>query len=461
MSRKPRRLSRRTWLRGAGVACALPYLEAMGMGGAMDNGEAGGLGGDPTGAAPKRLCYVYFPNGASLPPESNPAHRDWSWFPLGEGADYQSTKVLEPLSPLRKKMTVLGGLSHPNSRQVLGHLAGDTWLTGGDLRGSTYQNRISVDQFAARRLGLHTRYPSLVLSTDGGIGYKSRVSTLSFADGGRPIPSENRQRQIFERYFAPSGGATTSERRQSLERRKKIVDLVMEDTASLQRSLGQDDRDRVDEYLTSLSSVEEQISHNEQWLDIPLPQVDGGTIDFDSNPAVDPTAYLRTMFDLMVLAIQTDMTRVLTYMMAREDGMGFGENFPKLALGIKMGHHGISHDQADGHWEEWGRYDRWLAEQFAYFLTRLDHLRDGNGSLLDSTLVLYGSACSTTHNAVNYPLVLAGGSAMGVRHGRYLKQQKETPMSNLFVSMLNTVGIEIEQFADSTGPLEIDAEPLF
>ncbi len=449
MSRQSWRLSRRTWLRGAGVACALPYLEAM------------GFGTEPSGATPKRLCYVYVPNGVSLPPESNPAHREWSWFPLGDGADYQTTKVLEPLGPLRGKMTILGGLSHPNSRNVLGHLAGDTWLTGGDLRGSSYQNRISVDQVAARALARHTRYPSLVLSTDGGIGYKSRVSTLSFGDGGRPIPSENRQRQIFERYFAPSGGATTSQRRQSLERRKKIVDLVMDDTASLQRKLGEDDRQRVDEYLTSLSSVEQQIAHNEQWLDIPLPQFEDGKIDFDSNPAVDPAAYLRTMFDLMVLAIQTDMTRVLTYMMAREDGMGFGENFPKLALGINKGHHGISHDEADGHWEEWGRYDRWLAEQFAYFLTRLDQVRDGNGSLLDSTLVLYGSACSTTHNAVNYPLVLAGGSAMGVRHGRYLKMQEETPMANLFVSMLNTVGIETQQFADSTGPLVTDTHRLF
>ncbi|MCO6045405.1 DUF1552 domain-containing protein [Aeoliella sp. ICT_H6.2] len=443
------KLSRRTWLRGAGVACALPYLEAMGA--ALPAAKS----------APKRLCYVYFPNGASLPPESNPAHSEWSWFPMGEGTDYQFTKVLQPLEGLRSNLSVLGGLSHPNSRQLLGHLAGDTWLTAGDLRGSAYNNQISADQVAARHLGRGTRYPSLVLSTDGGIGYKSRVATLSFGDGGRPIPAENRQREIFERYFSGGAGATTNERRQSLARKKKIVDLVMEDTASLQRQLGQHDRSRMDEYLTSLSSVEEQIQRNEQWLDVPLPEVDSGKIDFDCNPAVDPTAYLRTMFDLMVIAIQTDMTRVLTYMMAREDGMGFGENFPKLALNIKKGHHAISHDQADGHWSEWGSYDRWLAEQFAYFLTRLESLSDDHGSLLDNTLVLYGSACSTTHNAVNYPLVLAGGSAMGVRHGRYIKQHEETPMANLLVSMLNTVGVPTEQFGDSTGPFTTPGEPLF
>ncbi|MEM1303242.1 MAG: DUF1552 domain-containing protein [Planctomycetota bacterium] len=443
------KLSRRTWLRGAGVACALPYLEAMGA---------------TTPAAkdaPRRMCCVYFPNGASLPPKSNPMHSEWSWFPLGEGADYRSTKVLEPLEPLRGKFSILGGLSHPNSRQVLGHLAADTWLTAGDLRNSVYNNRVSADQVAASRLGRHTRYPSLVLSTDGGIGYKSRIATLSFADGGRPIPSENRQREIFERYFVPGGGATTDERRRSLARSQKIVDLVMDDTARLQRRLGTLDRQRMDEYLTSLSAVEQQIERNEAWLNVPLPRVDAERIDFDSNPAVDPTAYLRTMFDLMVLAIQTDLTRVLTYMMAREDGIGFGENFPKLALGIKKGHHGISHDKSDGHWEDWGRYDRWMAEQFAYFLSRLDSLGDERGSLLDSTLVLYGSACSTTHNAVNYPLVLAGGAAMGLRHGHYLRQEEEMPMANLLVSMLNAVGAPTDRFGDSTGRFSAPGHELF
>ncbi len=399
--------------------------------------------------------------GPACHPSRTPAHQEWSWFPLGDGTTYRTTRVLESLEPLRGKLSILGGLSHPNSRNVLGHLAGDTWLTGGDLRGSTYQNQISVDQIAARHLARHTRYPSLVLSTDGGIGYKSRVATLSFGDGGRPIPAQNRQREIFERYFAPNGGASTDERRHSLARRKKIVDLVMEETAALERRLGQHDQQRIDEYMTSLSSVEQQIQRNEQWLDIPLPEVDAGRIDFDSNPAVDPAAYLRTMFDLMVIAIETDMTRVLTYMMAREDGMGFGENFPKLALGIKKGHHAISHDQADGHWEEWGRYDRWLTEQFAYFLTRLDQTHDAHGSLLDNTLVLYGSACSTTHNAVNYPLVLAGGAGIGLRHGHYLKQQEETPLANLFVSMLGVVGVKTDHFADSTGPFAASGHTLF
>jgi len=457
MSNKNWRLDRRTWLRGAGVACALPYLEAMGRAATVPSSAAGGAGGQ----AAKRLCFVYFPNGASLPPTANPAHKLWSWFPMGAGKDYQPTKVLEPLAPHRDKISIFSGLSHPNSRNLLGHLAGDTWLTAGDLRGSVYSNQISVDQVAARQLSHATRYPSLVLSTDGGIGYKSRVSTLSFADGGRPIPSENRQREIFERYFAPGGGGASDARKKSLSRRKKIVDLVMEDTADLQRRLGRHDSEKVEEYLTSLNSIEDQIARNEKWLDVPLPEFDAQSIDFDSNPAVDPAAYLRTMFDLMVLAIQTDMTRVLTYMMAREDGMGFGENFPKLALGINKGHHGISHDKSKGHWEEWGKYDRWLTEQFSYFLTRLDSINDEQGSLLDNTLILYGSACSTTHNAVNYPLVLAGGSNFNVNHGHYLKMSEEQNLSNLFVSMLNTVGIDTESFADSEGAFHSESHQVF
>lgn len=443
MTRSAMRIDRRTLLRGAGVACALPWLEAMSH-------------ASPRRAAapPKRLCYVYFPNGVSLPPASAPEHNDWSWFPLSEGADYQATRVLEPLEPHRDQLTIYGGLSHPNSRNVLGHLAGDTWLTGGDLRGSSYQNRVSVDQVAARTLGRDTRYRSLVLSTDGGIGYRSRIATLSFDNSGQPIPAEHRQRAIFERYFSPPSGSSTAERRKSLARGKKIVDLVLEDASTMRRLVGDADKQRLDEYLSAVNSVEEQIRRNEKWLDKTLVLPDGVEIDLNVAASVDPEGYLRAMFDLMVLAFQTDLTRVATFMMAREDGMGFGENFPKYAIGLKKGHHKISHDKSKGHWAEWGRYDQWLAKQFAYFLDRMRTVSDAHGPLLDRSLVLYGSSCSTTHAAVNYPLVLAGGSAMGVRHGGYRRAAEETPLANLFLSMLQTAGVSADRFSDSTGPLD-------
>lgn len=444
MNQRSWQLNRRTWLRGAGVACVLPYLEAMSWALPL---TAKSKSSDA--AQRKRLCFLYFPNGVSLPPKKNELHKDWNWFPAGKGTKCRFTKVLEPFQPVRGELSVLGGFSHPKSRRLLGHLAGDTWLTGGDLRGSQYLNSISADQVAARHLGHFTRYPSLTFSTDGGIGFKSRISTLSFADGGRPIPAEHSQRAIFERYFSPSGGATTEQRRQGLARGKKIVDLVMEDANSVHRRIGKRDRQKLEEYLTSLSDVEGQIERNETWLNIPMPDVDSSNLDFKVSADVDPQGYIRTMLDLMALAFQTDLTRVITYMIARENGKGFGENFPQLALGINKGHHKISHDKTTGHWAEWGSYDRWLSSQAAYFIERLRSVEDEHGPVLQNTLVLYGSACSSTHNATNYPLVLAGGQQMGVEHRGYHKMPEETPMSNLLLTLLNLAGVEIKQFSDS------------
>jgi hypothetical protein len=443
MSKKPCHLDRRTFLKGLGVACALPYFEGMAMSGVSKFFEP---------EAAKRLCFLYFPNGVSMPPKDSVYHKDWNWFPQGQGTDYKLTKSLSPLAPHRNDISILGGLSHPYSRQVLGHIAGDTWLTGGDLRGE-YKNSISVDQVAAEKLRHHTRFPSLSLSTDGGVGYKSRVSTLSFNASGKPIPSEHRQREIFERYFSASGGAATGDRRKSLAQGKKIVDLVLEDSKSLQHRLGANDKEKLDEYLTSLNQVEEQVKRNEKWLDIPMKEFDASLLNLDVAAAVDPQAYVRSMMDLMVLGFQTDATRVISYMMAREDGMGFGDNFPRLALGLKA-HHSMSHDKSNGHWEDWGRYDQWLAKQFAYFIDKMKNTKDEHGSLLDNTLILYGSACSSTHNATNCPLILAGGSKLGAKHGTYTKfKEKENPLSNLYVNMLNAVDVKTESFSDSTGKL--------
>ena len=383
----------------------------------------------------------------------DPLYKDWNWFPTTEGRNYELTNSLAPLEPFKNKMSILGGLSHPKSRAVLGHLAGDTWLTGGDLRGNDYKNSISVDQIAAQHLSKHTRYPSLVLSTDGGVGYKSRASTLSFDGIGKAIPSEHRQREIFERYFAPAGGGTTEERRKSIQQGKKIVDLVLEDSKNLQKKLGAIDKQKLDEYLTSLNNVEKQIVSNEKWLDVPLKKFDASYVNLDVDATIDPEAYLRATIDLMVIGFQTDMTRVMTNMMAREDGMGLGDNFPKLALGL-TGHHGLTHDKSEGHLLRQAKYDQWLAKQLAYFLERMNTTYDEHGSLLDNTMVLYGSSCSSTHNANNMPLVLAGGSKLGIDHGSYTKfDPKHVPMSNLFVSMLHKLDIPVEKFSDSTGKL--------
>ncbi|MGA0058395.1 MAG: DUF1552 domain-containing protein [Planctomycetota bacterium] len=436
-------LDRRSFLRGAGVACALPYLEAM-------EGAAKRSVGD----APRRMCFVSFPNGAALPDLKDDENRRWRWFPDGEGEAFEFTDVLRAMEPFRKQLSIHGGLSHPLSRELLGHLAGDTWLTAGDARFESYKNRISVDQVAAAALKAETRYPSIALSSDGGVGYKSRVSTLSFDRHGKPIPAESQPRLIFERYFAGQGGTSVAERRQSLGRGKRVVDLVLEDSKQLHRRLGTADQRKLDEFLGSLSQVEEQIERNESWLDRPMKPFDASGIELDALSGVDPNAYLRSMLDLIVLAFETDLTRVATFQMAREDGMGPGDKYPSLALGIKKGHHTISHDNAKGHWEEWGRLDQWYANHFAHFIGRLAAVSDEHGPLLDRSQVLYGSCCSTTHNARNYPLLVGGGTALGIKHGRYtVHDEKHTPMSNLLLSMLRAGGIEAESFGDSTGPL--------
>ena len=443
MSKKSWHLDRRTFIRGLGVTCMLPFFEGMAMTSFSKFAEP---------MSPKRLCFLYFPNGVGLPPKESVYHKKWHWFPMGEGTNYTLSRSLAPLSPFRSEMSIMGGLSHPFSRNVLGHMAGDSFLTGGDLRGE-YKNSVSLDQVAAENLSRYTRFPSLTLSTDGGVGYKSRTSTLSFNSSGRPIPSEHRQREIFERYFSPNGGAPTHERRKSIHQGKKIVDLVLEDSKTLKKRLGSNDKAKLDEYMTSLDQVEKQLNRNEQWLDVPMKDFDASLINLDVDPTAAPEDYVRSMMDLMILGFQTDATRVISYMMAREDGMGFGDNFPKIALGLQ-GHHTISHDRATGHWEDWGRLDRWYARQFAYFIDKMKNTKDVHGSLLDNTLILYGSACSTTHNARNYPLILAGGSKMGLQHGTYTKfEEKEERLSNLFVSMLNRLHIETEEFSDSTGRL--------
>ena len=443
MSKKPWHLDRRTFLRGLGVTCMLPFFEGMAMTSFSNFSEP---------SRPKRLCFLYFPNGVGLPPKESKYHKEWNWFPLGSGTEYELTKSLEPLSPYKSEISIIGGLSHPNSRSVLGHMAGDSYLTGGDLRGE-YKNSVSVDQVAAENLSQYTRFPSLSLSTDGGVGYKSRTSTLSFNTSGRPIPSEHNLREIFERYFSPIGGETSTERKKSINQSKKIVDLVLEDSKNLKKRLGANDKAKLDEYLTSLNDVEKQLIRNEKWLEVPLKEFNADLINLDLDPTTAPQDYVRSMMDLIVLGFQTDATRVISYMMAREDGMGFGDNFPKIALGLQ-GHHTISHDNSTAHWVDWGRLDRWYAKQFAYFIEKMKSTTDLNGSLLDSTLVLYGSACSTTHNARNYPLILTGGSDMDVQHGAYtVLDEKEERMSNLYLSMLHKLDIEKDSFSDSTKPL--------
>jgi hypothetical protein len=426
-------LDRRTFLRGAGATLALPWLEAMSS--AADKSPK-----------PRRFCAFFFGNGVAL---SNPDHptADWNWFPRASGGDYQFTKSLEPLAPHKQDLTILSQLSHPTSRHLIGHNTGDVWLSGADIR-LNLTNSISLDQLIARKFGEETRIPSLVLSSNGGVGMKSRATTISFDAQGRAIPAEADPRRIFERLFERPNDDDLAARRRALASGRRRVDFLLDDARSLRNRLGRPDQQRLDEFLHSLNEVENRLSRAQTWLGRALPSFDAKAINLDVSQS-GPTDYIRTMMDLIVLAFETDTTRVAAYQISSEDGHGICDKFPAI-LGFGKGHHGLSHTNPAKE-SGWGEYDRYLADQFGYFLQRLGSIREGETRLLDSTLALYGSGTSSTHNARNYPLILAGGKDLGLRHGRYLAQPAERPLGDLFVTMLHRLDIPVTQFADNAG----------
>ena len=441
MTQRSWNLNRRTFLRGTSVSLALPMFDCM-------------VSASETPTRPPRLACVFFANGVSLPPEKHEAHEQWHWFPHGEGNGYEFTDTLRPLESFRNDLSILGGLSHPLGRLLVGHATADIWLTGGDVRGSDYRNTISLDQRIAMIQGQETRFPSIVLSSNGGVGYKTRTATISFNRAGEAIPAESNPRQIFDRLFQEDKSGSLESRHRKLNHEKRMVDLVLDDSKSLQRRLGHTDQRKLAEYLESVHEVERRIERTEAWLDTPRPSVDSNWVNLDVKQDA-PEQYIRTMYDLMFLAFQTDTTRVATYQISQEDGKGVSDKFPAIALGSDFrGHHNLSHGGGkEGGYQQWAQYDQFLARQHAYFLKRLKDTQEGEGNLLDNTVSLYGSATSTTHNARNYPLVLAGGSSLGFKHGAFHKYTEETPLANLFVSVQKRLGVASEQFADSTGEL--------
>lgn len=428
-------LDRRTVLRGAGLALALPWLEAMSH-------------AAPAARPPRRFCAFFFGNGVNLQTR-HPGHEDWHWFPPADGPEYKFTKTLEPLAPHRADLTILGGLSHPASRQLVGHNTVDVWLTGADIRESL-NNSASIDQVIARHQGAQTRLPSLVLSSHGGVGTKSRSTTIAFDQQGRAIPAESNPRRVFERLFEPPTDGDLAARRRALAAGRRRVDFLLDDARSLRNNLGRPDQQRLDEFLQALDEVEGRVSRAQDWLGKALPKVDRGAINLDVSPQ-GPTDYIRTMYDLIALAFETDTTRSAAYQVTAEDGVGVCDKFPTiLGFGRRVGHHGLSHDNDDPS-HGWGKYDRYLAEQFAYFLARLARVREGDGRLIDNTVALYGSGTSTTHNARNYPLVLAGGKNLGLKHGRYIKQRAERPLGDLYLTLLHRFDVPPRSFAESAG----------
>jgi len=439
------RLDRRAFITGmGGVALALPVLDAMGA--------------EITEQAPRRFCAIYTANGMSLP-RAEHLIEEWHWFPTAKTAEGEFVfgKSTEPLQPFRKQLSFMGGMHHPSGPKADPHLCSDMWLTGAPLHNpkpGTF-NSVGLDQMIAQHTKQHCRQPSLVLSIDAGTGFLSRTGTIAYNLEGRPIPAESSPRRIFDRLFKGDRTSVKSEH-ENLQRRIKLVDAVVASAKNLDTQLGKNDRERMDQYLTSLNEVESRLIASEKWIDIPLKKQDYSHLNLDATPEGEPGEYYRNMFDLIALAFDADITRSVAFMLNREDGMGISDTFP-LKLGLSKTHHNLSHATDKEGQLQFAKYDRFLSEQLAHFFTRLNGYQDRNGSVLDNTIVMYGSGASTTHTSRNLPTLLVGGANMGLKHGQYWRNG-ESRMSNLYLSILRSMGVEQEAFADSTSTL---TSPVF
>lgn len=427
--------SRRAFLRTSGACLALPLFESFGR-----RARAAAP------VQPRRLAYVYFPNGVNVE----------RWNVTGTGADYRLSSTLEPLAPHRKDFTVISGLNHENatpgpdgpgdhSRATAVYLTGTRPRKTG---GSDLLNGVSVDQLAAQRTGQRTRLPSLELSTDGArlsgrcdSGYSCAYQyNLSWAAPTKPVPAEQNPRAVFERLF---GGGPESEARRRLQ--KSVLDFAREDARALHRNLTAADRDKLDQYLTAMRDVESRIQRAEQAA-APLP-------DFQP-PAGVPDSYrehIRAMYDLMVLAFQTDTTRIITLMLAHD---GSNRAFPEI--GVPEAHHQLSHHRNNEEkLAKIARIDRFYTEQFAWFLERLKQVREGEGTLLDQSMIVYGGCLSdgNKHWHSNLPIVLAGRGGGTLNPGRHLVRPDPTPMCDLHLALLRRLGVKADRFGDSAGEL--------
>ncbi|WP_437226476.1 DUF1552 domain-containing protein [Planctomicrobium sp. SH661] len=432
-------ISRRTLLKGTGAALALPVLDAMVPRAAW---------AAPEMLVRNRMGFVYVPNGAIMQ----------SWTPEQTGENYQLSKTLSPLQDLQQDILVLSGLSQNNAR-ALGDGAGDhardsaCYLTAQHPRksDSDIYVGVSVDQLAAKKLGHLTRLPSLELGLEGGrqagncdSGYGCIYSSnISWSSATTPMAKEIRPRAVFERMFGDGQDPKTTARRNFF--RQSILDFVADDAARLNTTLGTSDRHKLDEYLTSVREVEQRIARSA----IPIDKIPEFVIP--DEPPETFQEQVRLMYDLMVLAFQTDTTRICTLMLANS-----GSNRTYKEIGVVEAHHQISHHQNDE--EKMGslqKIDQHMIEQFAYFLNRLKQIREGDGTLLDHSMFMYGAALAdpNRHQHHDLPILVAGRGSGTIRTGRHIQYPENTPLANLFVSMLNGMQVPTDVFGDSSGNL--------
>ena len=439
-------LSRRTLLRGLGASLALPLLDSMTP--ALRAAKI-------TPGSPVRMAFVYVPNGIIPAP----------WTPTTEGAGFEFMRTMKPLEPFRDRLLVLSGLAQVNGR-ALGDGPGDharagaTWLTGvhpKKTEGSGIHAGVSVDQIAAKELGKDTQLASLeigltVPSLAGGCdsGYScAYTNTISWRGPTTPMPMEMNPRALFERLFGDGDSTDAASRLASLKEQRSILDYISGDIDRLETGLGARDRGKLSEYLEAIRDIERRIQKaEEQNATMKMPVID--------RPAGVPAEFedhAKLMMDLQVLAFQADLTRVITFMIGRE-----GNNRSYRNIGISDGHHDCTHHQNDPEKiEKTTKIDTYHVKLFSYMLEKMQATRDGEGSLLDHSMLLYGSSIcdGNAHTHHDLPLVLAGGAGGQIKGGRHIRFPKETPMNNLLLTMLARAGLPApEKLGDSTGKIE-------
>ena len=442
-------IPRRTFLRGIGASLSLPLLDGM-------IPALTALAQTP--AKPVlRLGIVYVPNGMIMD----------KWTPPTEGPAFEITPILQPVASFRDRFLVLSGLAANGGRALEGEGAGDharasaSFMSGvhpKKTEGSDLRAGISFDQVAAKELGKYTQLASLELGLDANevvgtcdVGYSCAYSnTLSWRSATTPVPMENQPRLVFERLFGDSDSTDPAERRARIRQDRSILDFVSEDVARLTTGLGAKDRAKLSEYFDAIRDVERRIQMAEQQSSRELPKLDrpGG---------IPPTftEHCRLMMDLQVLAYQTDLTRVIAFMMGREQNTRVYSE-----LGFSDAYHPLSHHQYDAtKIAKVTQIDILHARMLAYYLEKLHSTADGDGSLLDHSMIVYGSALSdgNVHIHNNLPVLLIGGGAGRIKGGRHVRYPVDTPVTNLFSTLLDNLGVPVEKLGDSTDRLNITA----
>lgn len=445
-------------LRGLGASIALPMLDAMAPGAVGSAARAAAETAATPAASPLRTAMFFLPNGMVME----------DWTPSTEGAGFQLPPTLKALESVREQVTVLSGLALDNAR-AKGDGPGDharsaaAFLTGAHpykTSGSDIKLGVSVDQMAAKAVGSHTRLPSLELGLDRGAlagncdsGYAcAYVSNISWSSETTPVPKEVNPSKVFDRLFGPKGEREAAESRgKRLKYRKSILDYVADDAKKLGRGLGKNDQRKLDEFTTSVREIELRVERDREQQAKAQELVKIPNVNLPDEIPDDIQEHFRLMADMLVLAFQTDLTRVSTFMVASD-----GSDRTYRTLGIAEGHHTLSHHgNSKDKIDQIRKIDRFHVEQFAYFLKRLADTKEGDKSLLDNSMVLFGCGIGdgNRHNHNDLPVLLAGRGGGTLKPGRHLRYEKDTPLCNLYVSMLQRVGAKVDRFGDSTGAL--------